>query len=320
DNLKFIQAENQKQNDYVLEANKFAYLTNAEFRERFLTTITPREPFGSFSHSAAESLPEVVDWRTRGAVCPVRSGSHGNLLPFLFFSMFSPPGTYDRKLGGLLCRRSSRRCQCHCDASCSKNDLGHYDKAFEFIIENGGIDSEGFGLNFRNKTCFFLRGTPFISSKLITLSLDFTIDGYEHVLPNNEEALKKAVAHQPVSVMIDAGCPAFKFYKSGILTSSCGTDLNHAVTIVGYGITSDGKKYWIVKNSWGTEWGDDGYVYMQRDTGVSTGLCGINMNPSYPTKQGLPKIQDEGLSTSNAANINADLWPVSGLYFSRLEE
>ncbi|XP_024529138.1 ervatamin-B [Selaginella moellendorffii] len=272
DNLKFIQAENQKQNDYVLEANKFAYLTNAEFRERFLTTITPREPFGSFSHSAAESLPEVVDWRTRGAEARWSS---------------LPP--QQPKVPMPLRRKCLFE---EAFFKCSKNDLGHYDKAFEFIIENGGIDSEG----------------------------DFTIDGYEHVLPNNEEALKKAVAHQPVSVMIDAGCPAFKFYKSGILTSSCGTDLNHAVTIVGYGITSDGKKYWIVKNSWGTEWGDDGYVYMQRDTGVSTGLCGINMNPSYPTKQGLPKIQDEGLSTSNAANINADLWPVSGLYFSRLEE
>ncbi|XP_024536705.1 ervatamin-B [Selaginella moellendorffii] len=239
-----------------------------------------------FSHSAT---PEAVDWRTRGAVCPVRSGSH------------AAEGANAIATGELKCLFEEAFFKC------SKNDLGHYDKAFEFIIENGGIDSEGFGLNFRNKTCFFLER-------------DFTIDGYEHVLPNNEEALKKAVAHQPVSVMIDAGCPAFKFYKSGILTSSCGTDLNHAVTIVGYGTTSDGKKYWIVKNSWGTEWGDDGYVYMQRDTGVSTGLCGINMNPSYPTKQGFPKIQDEGLSTSNAANINADLWPVSGLYFSRLEE
>ncbi|KAJ8640270.1 hypothetical protein MRB53_016964 [Persea americana] len=65
--------------------------------------------------------------------------------------------------------------------------------------------------------------------------------------------------------------------------SDCGTELDHGVTAVGYGATSDGTKYWLVKNSWGTGWGEEGYIRMQRDVGSAEGLCGIAMMASYPT-------------------------------------
>ncbi|KAG0475907.1 hypothetical protein HPP92_012748 [Vanilla planifolia] len=70
----------------------------------------------------------------------------------------------------------------------------------------------------------------------------------------------------------------------GVFTGSCGTDLDHGVAIVGYGKTKDGTKYWIVKNSWGQEWGERGYIRMLRGTSESEGLCGIAMEPSYPIK------------------------------------
>ncbi|KAG6777144.1 hypothetical protein POTOM_016952 [Populus tomentosa] len=106
---------------------------------------------------------------------------------------------------------------------------------------------------------------------------------YEDVPKNNENALQQAVAQQPVSVIVDGGGRDFQFYKSGVFNGDCGTAQSHAVTAMGYGTNSDGTDYWLVKNSWGTGWGESGYMRMQRGIGASEGLCGIAMYPSYPT-------------------------------------
>ena len=81
------------------------------------------------------------------------------------------------------------------------------------------------------------------------------IKGYEKVLANSENALLKSMANLPVSVSIDAGGRALWFYSSGVFARQCGTELHHGVTAVGYGTANDGTKYWLVKNSWGIEWG-----------------------------------------------------------------
>ena len=70
----------------------------------------------------------------------------------------------------------------------------------------------------------------------------------------------------------------------GVFTGDCSTELNHGVAIVGYGATVDGTSYWIVRNSWGPEWGELGYIRMQRNISKKEGLCGIAMLASYPIK------------------------------------
>ncbi|KAK6245480.1 hypothetical protein SCA6_008570 [Theobroma cacao] len=110
-----------------------------------------------------------------------------------------------------------------------------------------------------------------------------TIDGYAGVPANNEDLLLQAVAKQPVSVGICGSERAFQLYSKGIFTGPCSSSLDHAVLIVGYG-SENGVDYWIVKNSWGTRWGMNGYIHMLRNSGDSKGLCGINMLASYPTK------------------------------------
>ncbi|XP_019465458.1 PREDICTED: KDEL-tailed cysteine endopeptidase CEP1-like [Lupinus angustifolius] len=108
------------------------------------------------------------------------------------------------------------------------------------------------------------------------------ISGFTNVPHNNEEQLQIAVANQPVAVAITAD-PNFRFYKKGIFNGPCSTAPNHMVTAIGYGTTNDGTKYWLVKNSWGTNWGANWYMWLERDIGKPEGLCGIAMDASYPT-------------------------------------
>ncbi|KAJ6399782.1 hypothetical protein OIU77_020354 [Salix suchowensis] len=111
-----------------------------------------------------------------------------------------------------------------------------------------------------------------------------TISGYHDVPQNSEENLLKALANQPLSVAIDASGRDFQFYSGGVFDGHCGTELDHGVAAVGYGSTK-GLDYIIVKNSWGSKWGEKGFIRMKRNTGKPAGLCGINKMASYPTKK-----------------------------------
>jgi C1A family cysteine protease len=104
------------------------------------------------------------------------------------------------------------------------------------------------------------------------------------VKANDQVSLKTAVYQQPVSVAIEADTRYFQSYSSGVLDSAtCGTELDHGVLIVGYG-TENEQKYWLVKNSWGDTWGDQGYVKILRSESTNDpGICGIAMDPSFPT-------------------------------------
>jgi C1A family cysteine protease len=84
-----------------------------------------------------------------------------------------------------------------------------------------------------------------------------------------------AVAKRPVAVALHSAASAFRYYKTGIINSAgCGTTLDHAVILIGYG-TSNGTPYWIVRNSWGASWGESGYVRLYRGTANDAGMCGI---------------------------------------------
>ncbi|KAI3512851.1 hypothetical protein L1887_20172 [Cichorium endivia] len=111
-----------------------------------------------------------------------------------------------------------------------------------------------------------------------------SIDGFEHVPTEDEKALLKAVAHQPVSVAVDAASHDFQFYSEGVFTGKCGNDVNHGVTAVGYGVTDDGVKYWIIRTSWGEEWGEKGYMRLLRDVPDTKGVCGVAVYGAYPVK------------------------------------
>lgn len=143
------------------------------------------------------------------------------------------------------------------------------DDAFEYVIKYG-LEEEsvypytGYG-----------NGCQYDKSKVVA-----TLSSYADVTPRSSSQLKAALNKNPVSVAIEADKSVFQSYRSGIITSSkCGTNLDHGVLAVGYG-EENGTEYYIVKNSWGSSWGEDGYVRLAIVDGA--GICGIQEQPSYP--------------------------------------
>jgi cathepsin L len=109
-----------------------------------------------------------------------------------------------------------------------------------------------------------------------------SVKGIANVRAGGSSSLKAAIAKGPTSVTVEADRSVFQRYKSGVLNSSqCGTQLDHAITAVGYG-TSGGQEYYIVRNSWGTSWGDRGYINIAA-TSSGKGICGIQQVSVWPT-------------------------------------
>ena len=109
-----------------------------------------------------------------------------------------------------------------------------------------------------------------------------TLSGFKDVAVGSETALLTAISQQPVSVAVEADQSVFQFYSGGVMDSTCGTQLDHGVLAVGYG-TDGGKDYYKVKNSWGADWGEKGYIRLGRGAKFNpNGQCGLQMAASYP--------------------------------------
>ncbi|KAK4268179.1 hypothetical protein QN277_024867 [Acacia crassicarpa] len=275
-NVEYIEGFNRDgTKPYKLGLNQFADLTNEEFtasRNRFkghMCSSITRTP--SFKYENVTDMPSSVDWRQQGAVTPIKNQGECGCC-WAFSAVAATEGITKLSTGKLISLSEQELVDCDTgvDQGC---EGGLMDDAFTFIIKNNGINSEAhYPYKGVDGTCNVNEEGNHVAS----------IKGYEDVPVNSEQALQKAVVNQPVSVAIDASGSDFQFYKSGIFTGSCGTELDHGVTAVGYGV-SDNTEYWLVKNSWGTEWGEEGYIRMQRNVDAQEGLCGIAMQASYPT-------------------------------------
>ena len=110
----------------------------------------------------------------------------------------------------------------------------------------------------------------------------FSVQNHKNLASGDVDAHIAALQNQPLSIAIASSSSVFMQYKSGILSSSaCGTSLNHAVNLVGYG-SEDGKDFWIARNSWGTNWGEKGYFRVARSDKDGPGVCGLLKMSSYP--------------------------------------
>lgn len=232
DNLRFIDEHNTKNLSYKLGLTRFADLTNEEYRSMYLGAKPTKRVLKTsdrYQARVGDALPDSVDWRKEGAVADVKDqGSCGSC--WAFSTIGAVEGINKIVTGDLI--SLSEQELVDCDTSYNQGcNGGLMDYAFEFIIKNGGIDTEAdYPYKAADGRCDQNRK----NAKVVT------IDSYEDVPENSEASLKKALAHQPISVAIEAGGRAFQLYSSGVFDGLCGTELDHGVVAVGYG-TENGK-------------------------------------------------------------------------------
>ncbi|KAM9293916.1 cathepsin K-like [Gastrophryne carolinensis] len=214
------------------------------------------------------ALPDVIDYRKKGYVTPVRNqGECGSC--WAFSSAGALEGQLKKTTGKLVVLSPQNLVDCV--KKSSRCDGGFMTYAFEYVKDNKGIDSEA--------------AYPYVGYEE---TCNYTVAGraakcknYKEVPEGSEKALKKAVGTiGPVSVGIDASLSSFQFYSKGVYYDpDCNADdINHAVLAVGYGALKK-DKHWIIKNSWGEDWGNKGYILMARE---KANACGIANLASYP--------------------------------------
>ncbi|PKA46944.1 Oryzain alpha chain [Apostasia shenzhenica] len=278
-NRAFVESHNAGNSSYSLDLNAFADLSVHEFRTSRLglglgLRLSDSAVGGGHTvfQASDSSVPDAIDWRQKGAVTQVKDqGSCGAC--WAFSATGAIEGINKISTGSLVSLSEQELVDCDqtYNTGCSG---GLMDYAYKWVVQNHGIDTEqDYSYRSGERNC--------IKNKLNHRVV--TIDGYADIPPNNEKLLLQAVASQPVSVGICGSEREFQLYSKGIFTGPCSTALDHAVLIVGYG-SENGHDYWILKNSWGTSWGMDGFMYMIRNRGNPLGVCGINMLASYPIK------------------------------------
>ncbi|KAJ7356032.1 hypothetical protein OS493_027429 [Desmophyllum pertusum] len=275
DNLRKIQQHNSEGHSYTLAMNQFGDLTVDEYRFFFLglrshfSNETEREG-SSFLPPSGVTLPPTVDWRTKGYVTPVKDqGNCGSC--WAFSTMGSLEGQHFKKSRNLVSLSEQNLVDCSTKYGNDGCKGGFVNKAFKYIRDNGGIDTEAsYPYEAQDKKCRFNKA-----------NVGATDTGFMVIKHKSEPDLQSAVATVgPISVAIDASHSSFQLYHQGVYNEAqCSqTRLGHAVLAVGYG-TYQGQDYWLVKNSWGTGWGNGGYIMMSRN---KNNQCGIATDASYP--------------------------------------
>jgi KDEL-tailed cysteine endopeptidase len=213
------------------------------------------------SLASAQTPPTEVDWRTKGAVTPVKNeGQCGS--SYAFAAVAAVEGAHKIMTGQLVTLSEQEVVDCSHAAGNQGCNGGWPELTLTFIQEHGLTSESQYPYTARDGVC--RTATPVVR-----------INGW-HAVAVTEAALLAAVAKQPVVAVVDAS-GAFQSYRGGVLTSMMGSQGNHCVTIVGYG-TYGSTPYWLAKNSWGTTWGESGYIRMARTPGRVLTAVAPNLN------------------------------------------
>lgn len=271
ESLELIKSSKNKDLPYKLSLNEFADMSWEEFQHQKLGADQNCSATTKGSHKLTDALlPPVKDWRDEDIVSPVKDqGSCGSCWTF------STTGALEAAYKQAFGKDISLSEQQLVDCAGAFNNFGCHgglpSQAFEYIKYNGGLEPEGaYPYTGKDGVCKFSSENAAVK---VLDSVNITLGA--------EDELKHAVALvRPVSIAFQV-IHEFRLYKEGVFTSDhCGNtpmDVNHAVLAVGYGV-ENGIPYWLIKNSWGADWGDHGYFKME----MGKNMCGIATCASYP--------------------------------------
>jgi cathepsin L len=271
-NYDFITGFNAQSTSTVLKMNGFGDMTNTEFNQYYKglkmpATLPPPGP------AAVAAAPTAYDWRKQGAVTPIKNQQQCGSC-WAFSTTGSVEGCHFISEKKLVSLSEQNLMDCSWSQGNEGCDGGLMTQAMQYIISNGGIDTES--------------SYPYTAESSQTCEYKAASSGsteqtFVNVNQGDETDLMNKVYMGPTSVAIDASQSSFQFYSSGVYYDpNCSTSqLDHGVLAVGYDHDStSGMDYWIVKNSWGTDWGQSGYIWMARNKGNA---CGIATMATIPT-------------------------------------
>uniref|UniRef100_A0A6P7GN23 Cathepsin L-like proteinase isoform X1 n=1 Tax=Diabrotica virgifera virgifera TaxID=50390 RepID=A0A6P7GN23_DIAVI len=241
---------------------KFADWTKEEFKVLLGRQAASRpkrnESLGVYMADPNVNVPSSVDWRNEDAVLPVRNqGMCGSCWAFSTVGALEGQVAIHQKQKVPLSPQNL--------IDCSTENLGCEDgdqvKAFEYVQSNGISSEEDYPYMVKDQEC----------NKNVKKSIA-SISGYKHLNPTEEDLISAIATVGPIAVSADAS--DWPYYAGGIYDDKyCGDNINHAILATGY---TD--EYIVIKNSWGEEWGEDGYMRIARGKNI----CHINDDNSYP--------------------------------------
>ncbi|XP_072100216.1 cathepsin K-like [Mobula birostris] len=281
--MSYIEQHNREyamgKHTFTVAMNQFGDLTNKEFN-MLMNTFFRNKAENSTEEQVKESnelddadnenvskRPSTVDWRDKNLVTRVKNqGPCGSC--WAFSATGALEGQWAKKKKQLISLSEQNMLDCDCNSNGCNG--GYMESAYKCIIQLGGIESEkSYPYTGQQGSCRFQRNN--IVAKIKTY----------HRLDINEARLARKVAKiGPLCIAVDASLNSFQYYSQGVYYDPhCNQNgVNHAMLLIGYG-TEKGGKYWLIKNSWGTSWGDNGYIKMSRDKNNN---CGITDYVIFP--------------------------------------
>jgi len=274
-NVELIKSLNEKYPRTQFNLNKFALLTQEEFKAKYLSPLNPIRPANAPElRGSGKAVPDSFDWRDNKipVVTPVKDqGACGSCWAFSTTGNIEGQWALSTKQTVVsLSEQNLVDCDHHCmtyenEKSCDSGcDGGLPPNAYAYVIDNKGIDTEAsYSYEGYDQSCKFKAAT--VGAK---------ISNWTFVSKDEGDMAEVLISQGPLSVAVEADM--WQFYIGGVFYLPCGTSLDHAVLLVGYGTETDvffqTMPFWTVKNSWGDDWGTSGYIFVER----GNGKCGIN--------------------------------------------